>query len=313
MALWRKNTARASLSLVSDGLRYLALDGTTGHFKLTQAKAVTTPHPFLQQGMLPDANRAVPLLEKLRQEIDGSFLKVPVSISLPARDVMLRVVDMPRMGAEEARDALQWDFDKYFPFPAGEAVYDVCPLEVPGGEDAEKMKVLVAAARLRMVETVMDIVVKGGFSVGGAEPILVGIFRSLLGPMPSFKSGALLVLPEKQSTQIMVAYRSSGLLFRTLLVGFGAGGDREEMVRTIGREAGSTAAFVRNQFRELSVDTVLLGGEFSREPGLDEEIRSIMPDVAVQAVAMWDQWGISNPPSGGEWEGALGLLVGGEP
>ncbi len=303
---------RSSLSLASDGLRYMALDGGVGHFKLAHARAVTTPQPFLQQGMLPDANRAVPLLEKLRQELGTALLKVPVRVSLPARDVMLRVVDMPRMSVEDARDALQWDFDKYFPFPAGEAVYDVCALEIPGNDDAEKMKILVAAARLRMVETVLDLITKAGFSVGGAEPVLAGVFRALVGPVPSFQSGALLVLPEKQSTQIMVAYRTSGLLFRTLLVGFGAGGDRGEMVRTIGREVGSTAAFVRNQFRELAIDTVVLGGEFCREPGLEEEIRSIMSDVAVQTVALWDQWGVASPPEGGEWEGALGLLVGDE-
>ncbi len=290
----------------------MALEGNLGHLKLTHAKAVTTPQPFLQQGMLADASRVGPLLEKLRQDLEAPLLKVPVSVSLPARDVMLRVVDMPRMSVEDARDALQWDFDKYFPFPAGEAVYDVCALEVPGADDAEKMKILVAAARLRMVETLLESITKGGFTVGGAEPVLAGVFRALLGPMPSFKDGALLVLPEKQSTQIMVAYKNSGLLFRTLLVGFGAGGDRGDMVRTIGREVGSTATFVRNQFRELSIDTVLLGGEFSREPGLEEEIRSIMSEVTVHTVALWDQWGISTPPSGGEWEGALGLLVGEE-
>lgn len=311
LALWRRNSTRAALAVVNDGLRYVALDGVVGHLKLVHAKAITASQPVLQQGMLPDANRVALLLEKLREDLGAPMLKIPVNVSLPARDVMLRVVDMPRMDLNEARDALQWDFDKYFPFPAAEAVYDVCALEVPGADDPGKMKVLVAAARLRMVETLLDTVTKGGFSVGGAEPILAGIFRAMIGPVPTFSSGCLMVFPEKQSTQIMVGYRSSGLLFRTLLVGFQGAGDREELVRTVGREVGSTATFVRNQFRDLSIDTILLGGEFSGEAGLAEEIRSLMPDMVVQTVSLWDLWGIATPPQkDGEWEGALGLAVG---
>ncbi|MDE2059605.1 MAG: pilus assembly protein PilM [candidate division NC10 bacterium] len=66
-----------------------------------------------------------------------------VTVGLPRRLVTMRSVSMPAVGEEELKGILEYEVERYIPFPPEEVQYDFQVLE----RDAEKAIVLLAAAR----------------------------------------------------------------------------------------------------------------------------------------------------------------------
>ena len=57
------------------------------------------------------------------------------------------------MDASDAREALKWDFDKYFPFPYADATFDLGPINTLGEGARESARYVVAASRLHVVNS----------------------------------------------------------------------------------------------------------------------------------------------------------------
>lgn len=84
------------------------------------------------------------LTEKLAQLVTR-LPKRPmfVTVGLPRRLVTMRTVSMPAVGEKELKGILEYEVERYIPFPPEAAQYDFQVLE----RDAEKVTVLLAAAR----------------------------------------------------------------------------------------------------------------------------------------------------------------------
>lgn len=300
---------KASLSIESDGLRYLEVGKHGGSLHvLSNFVQPLSPGAF-QQEMLEDPTKLSSPLEELRRR-KGRGFSLPVYVGLPARDVMIRVVELPRMDPKDAREAFRWEFDKYFPFSVSEAVYDTCPVEHPEEGSGENMKLLVAAARLRMAELLLEVCEQVGMSVAGLEPALVGLLRAFFGPIPASEGGFLCLRVGRASSHVIVGYRTSGLLFRTLLVGSENIQGFDEALRSLVREVNSTLAFARGQFRNFAVDRVLLGGSAVTGEDSVRFFAESLPGVAVHPLVLWDLWGVEEVPEDADgWETCLGLAA----
>ncbi len=301
--------SRTSLSIDGDGLRYLEIGRRGGAFRVLSNLIQPLPPGTVQQELLGDPTKLLSALEELRARRGRRFV-LPVHVGLPSRDVMLRVVELPRMNPEDAREAFRWEFDKYFPFSVTEAVYDTCPVEYPEEGGGENMRLLVAAARLRLVELLLEACENAGMSVAGVEPALAGLLRTFSGPIPSAEGGFLCLSVGRLSSHVVVGYRTSGLLFRTLLVGAESSMGFDEALHSLAREVGSTITFAAGQFRNLVVDQVLVcGTAVTREKPL-AFLAEALPQVAVHPFSLWDTWGLEElPEESGGWETAFGLAV----
>ena len=299
----------AGFSFHDSEIRYLELSGQAGSYQLEASSVISSPGALLEQGMLRDVKLLAPLLQRLGDERGGVFPR-GITLGLPPRNVMMRVVGVPEMDLEDARGALQWDFEKYFPFPVGEAVYDVADITPDAGGPAGEMKLMVAAVRSRLVEQVLELLKPLEIPVSSVEPSLVGAFRSILGPVPGLSGGYLMLLLEENSTQLIMGSGGSTLLFRTLLVGLGGEGNREESLDSVLREVRSTLGFVKGQFRDVPVNSLILAGPYGDDPEVQERFRQEISDLSLLSFPLWDTWGITPPekdPRG--WESALGLAL----
>ena len=310
MALWplkRKGNPLASISLESDGLRYLELSGTEGSLRCERSALSAPLAGALKQDMIGDLEILSRSLAQLRDEA-GHFAS-PLALGMPSRDVLIRLVEMPPLSLDDAREALRWEFDKHFLFPVTDAAYDVAPLELPGNGDEEKVHFLAVACRLGLAEGLLGAVEGLGLEVSALEPLNLAAFRAGLGPIDRFDRGHLQVHVASDTSDIMLGYRDGGILFRTVMVGHSGG---TEALLSLAREVTATQSFARSRFRDLSIEEIIVTGK-----GVDDEtfLSEIKGDgvLPVTHIPLGTLWGIEcrrdRDPLCDGWEASVGLCL----
>lgn len=301
-----KKQNRAGLALGEEGLKYLELSGDKGNLKVSRIEHVALSSDAMRQDSIAVASLVGDGMEAVKRQIGSKWASL-VTLGLPPHDVLIRSLEFPAMSLEDAREALRWEFDKYFPYSYVDATADVSTLEVPIQPDPNKMTLLVASSRLSVIEKVLDIAGRAVLPPGPIEPAHVGMFRSAVGPIPRFDGAFLTLFIERKTAHIILGYKDSGILFRSILPPNTE--DREAYAMTLGREVNSTFTYARSQYRGLQVEEVLVGGEL----GADESIQQAIAAVAERPVTpldLWSLWGVERmeQPSWG-WEAAFGLAV----
>ncbi len=309
MALFGKGDKKAGLSLSSGTLRYIEIEGRIGDLSVARSGEVSIEGTAIDQEMISDTRSLEDHLMTLKSFIGGNWAQ-GVVLGMPSREVLMRIVEMPAMEKEDAREALKWDFEKYFPFPYGEAVFDLSVVDTPGEPDVTISRFLVAAARLRVVENLLEMAKRVGLKIGAIEPLNVPLYRCVKGPRESGPlTGTMVVYVGKTSSQIIVGFGDNGILYRTLLVGGeGQRGD-EEPFAAVTREVSSTFTYLGSQFRELRVDEVILCGDYAGDRDLTESVAGVSA-APVLVSDPWNAWGIKGAPDDRSgWEPTVGLAV----
>lgn len=258
--------------------------------------------------MIADTHSLESHLLGMKEALGGKWAD-GVVIGMPSRDVLLRVVEMPAMEIDDAREALKWDFDKYFPFPYSDATFDLGPVSAPGEGDRESIRYIVAAARLHVVNSLLDIARRVGIKTEAVEPVNVALYRCAKGAETRPAEGTMVVSVGPGSSQIVVGYDDNGILYRTLLVGgetpAGPGGP----FAPVAREVSSTFTYLGSQFREMRVDEIVICGDYATAKSLRDAIESVT-SVPVLVSDPWNDWGIYGAPDErAGWEASIGLAV----
>ena len=100
---------------------------------------------------LPSLNKAVADILG-RNSLNLSDLRVSVS----GKGVIVRHIDMPRMGLEELRLCVKYEAKLLLPFSLDDCVFD-CHILGSGANDKVKMRVLLAAARRAIVQERLEL------------------------------------------------------------------------------------------------------------------------------------------------------------
>ena len=302
----------AGLSLQSDAFRFVELEGSASSLKLKKSASFLAAGA-IRRDSLADLKALQDGLKSLLFNAGGSF-GCPVVLGLPSRDVMIRLVDLPEMPLDDAREALKWDFEKYFPFPYADAAVDVSSVDLPpvSTQQAGQMTVLVATCKMKPIETLLRICQEVGIEVSAIEPVNVAMFRAAAGPVPAMPGSFVTVFPDREVTNIVLGFKDNGILYRTAQVELPdmlAPETSEDVLLPLVREVTNTVMFARNQYRETSCGTIAVSGWMEESEPLRTALSSA-GGIPVIAVDPWDAWGIpGKPESPSLWLGALGLAL----
>ena len=308
IALFRKSVSAAGLALGTGALRYVELEGSPGDLTVSVSSERPIDGMAIEQEMIADAHSLEAHLLGMKESLGGRWAD-PVVIGMPPRDVLLRVVEMPSMDASDAREALKWDFDKYFPFPYADATFDLGPINTLGEGARESARYVVAASRLHVVNSLLDIARRAGIKVAAVEPAKVALYRCAGGRNRGPAEGSMVVSVGRSSSQIVVGYGGDGVLYRTLLVGGETLPGPGAPFAPVAREVSSTFTYLGSQFREMRVDEIILAGDFADRGELKEAIEAVTA-VPVTVSDPWKEWGIVGAPEErAGWEAALGLAL----
>ncbi len=309
-ALFRKKQNRAGLALHENDLKYIEIEGNISNIKVVNKLSLPSGGKGVNRNSLAEAGDLLAPLQALGSRIGG--FKTPVALSLPSRDILLRVVELPELELDDAREALKWDFEKYFPYAYSDAAVDIAKVDSPLKGEPGTMSVLVAACKLRTVESIMRLADTAKIPLDTVEPENIAMFRSFIGPTMAFPTGYLAVFTDSAVSQLILGYRDNGILYRTSLVDIAPSAEADDGkldYSPLVREIANTLTFARNQYRDLLVESIILGGAFARE----EELKNVVSETSglkVVTADPWGSWGIPAPKDDAlNWETAVGLAV----
>jgi type IV pilus assembly protein PilM len=250
-------------------------------------------------------------LKNLKKQV-GRHWANKVYAGIQSKDVLLRTVELPIMELADIKESFRFEFDKFFPIPVEDAVYDVALVDRPGSDDAVSeatIQCIAAAVRVTTVENLMLAAGKVGLRLSGIEPSPVAALRCLMGPV--YQSGFnVYALAGLVSSVIIASYRDNGIVFRNTSHAFAADDPSGRNVANFTRDLQSTIKFATTQMRGFVADKVFIGGYgLSNSHSLKSSVED-MVNSPVETVNPWELWTIGNQPKQTYcWEVALGLAL----
>ncbi len=103
-----------------------------------------------------------------------------VICSLPETKAFLRIVTLPKMAAEEVREAIKWEIEANIPLTLDQVYYDWQILDLNLAQEKGKMSVLVVAVTRSVVDQFQAVLESAGLEVIGLETESIAQARSLL-------------------------------------------------------------------------------------------------------------------------------------
>ena len=260
---------------------------------------------FTAQGIIENNLRA------LKREI-GKKWPDRVYVGIQSKDVLLRTVELPQMDLRDIKNAFRYEFDRFFPIPVDDSVYDVSFIDRPAQDDATQGAVafcLASAVRRPAVENLMLAAQRVGLKLSAIEPSPVAMLRCLMGPVAPMGYNVY-ALAGLVSSMIVATYRDNGIVFRNTTQSFATAVPDNRTVQNFTRDLQATVNFSTTQMRGFSPDKVYIGGYGA---ALGEKIQSSVAEVVtapVDLVNPWELWGIKGTPKETYgWEISLGLAL----
>ncbi len=250
-------------------------------------------------------------LRALKKEV-GKKWPERINAGIQSKDVLLRTVELPQMELRDIKDAFRYEFDRFFPIPVDDSVYDVSFIDRPAQDDSTQGAVafcLASAVRRPAVENFMLAAQRVGLKLSAIEPSPVAMLRCLMGPVAPMGYNVY-AMAGLVSSMIVATYRDNGVVFRNTTQAFAATDSENRIVSNFTRDLQATVNFATTQMREFAPDKVYIGGYGVT---LGEEIRSRVSEVVtvpIDFVNPWELWSIRGiPDETYGWEVSLGLAL----
>ncbi len=108
-----------------------------------------TPRGALERGDIKN----IEILEEALSEClsDAKIKRGKGVLGILGKDVVVRLAEFPLMSKEELKEAVGWDLTQYISYPIEEAVYDYYILGTKEEKGGERLKILVAAAPIELI------------------------------------------------------------------------------------------------------------------------------------------------------------------
>jgi type IV pilus assembly protein PilM len=276
----RRNPDGGTVGLDIDGRFLAAAQVRDG--KLTSVASAELPAGVLADGEVAD--RAA-LTAALKDFITANKLPRRVQIGVSNQQIVVRVLDLPRIDDDSERDAaLRFQAADAIAMPLDEAVLDH---QIAGysdtGEGGHRMQVVVVAARRSMIEEYLAAVKDAGLKADGIDLDAFALVRMLAtsetgggvdelvasdGGQPLLPQSARVFCHLGGVSNLAIALGSSCFFTRTLSTPFDADG----AAASLADEIRMSIDYYMAQPAALAVGDVVISGEGARDAGLVEEI-----------------------------------------
>ncbi|MDR1966309.1 MAG: hypothetical protein LBQ36_06325 [Synergistaceae bacterium] len=307
--------ARAGLFIFGGMMQYVVLSKQGGKtYRLEEC--IDAPYDTGSAGGEIFSNQEVieDNLKTLKKHVGRKWAD-EVYAGIQSKDVLLRTVELPQMDLADIKESFRFEFDKFFPIPVEEAIYDVALIDRPvgpGGDDVLADAItqcLASAVRVSTVENLMLAAHKHNLKLSGVEPSPVAMLRCMMGPHhPSgFNIYALAGLV---SSVIIASYRDNGIVYRNTTQSFATDDPSGRNIANFTRDLQATVKFATTQMRGFVADKVYIGGYGLTHPQPLKASVEDMVNSPVETVNPWELWTIGNQPKQTYgWEVALGLAL----
>jgi len=126
-----------------------------------------------------------------------------VICSLPETKAFLRIISVPEMTENEAKEAMKWEIEANIPLPLDQVDYDWQILPGKFCQEKGKMSVLVVAVSAGTVAQFHTVLEKCGLEVAGLETESIAQVRSLLSESDEGKTALIVDIGDRRTSFVI--------------------------------------------------------------------------------------------------------------
>lgn len=166
-------------------------------------------------GIIKDYSAVSSVLKDLSEK--HNFKKGRVVTSVGGRDVIIRLITVPKLEKREFKSFLSWEIERNIPLSIDETVYDYHFLRSFFDEEGEKMEVLVVAVKRSVTEGIYDIFKSAGIELEAIEANPLPMLR--VDELSEEEESFMLIDIGAGMVSITVLHEGRPILFRFLPTG----------------------------------------------------------------------------------------------
>lgn len=155
------------LDLTSNELRCVALQRKGKEITLERFAIGEIPSSVFAAGRVAEPVELGARIKEILSDQGISPRKAIVSLS--GKAAITRVIELPKMGAAQTRQAISLQINQYVPFPAGDTVYDYRVLPPREGANPSMQEVLLVATRATTVDSLIATTRAAGIEADGIK------------------------------------------------------------------------------------------------------------------------------------------------
>lgn len=299
----RKTSDRGTIGLDIDG-RYLAAAELQGN-RVVRAVSRELPEGIVRDGEVADP---AALAEVLKSFASESQLPRRVRLGVTNQQIVVRVIELPRIDEEKQRDAaVRFQAAETIAMPLDEAVLDH---QIAGYTDSpdgrSQMQVVVVAARRKMIETLFESVKRAGLKIDGIDLDAFALVRALVSDDGAQASDARVYCHLGGVTNLAVAVGPSCFFTRPLAALW----DYDDAATRLSDEIRLSIDYYMTQPQAKPVGEVVLSGPGSGDDALvaDLGMHLGLPVAVAQPLGGLDASGVDDDPR--RYTVATGLALG---
>lgn len=243
----------------------LGIDVGSQTIKAVQLSREKNKVKLLSAGFIPTPKIEADLVGRTDEQIIANALKQlshdmklttnDIAISLPSYKVVTQVIETPLMSEKELESSINWEAEQYIPLPLSKVKIDYSIIST--NETSKKMKILLVAAPLTLIEKYMRIMANAGLNTVSIETEILASVRAINHSLPTLPN-ILLVSIGATNTEIAIVKDHLLVLTRTYPIG------GNTLTRAISEELGFDFSQAEEYKKTYGVEEEKLEGKLSK-------------------------------------------------
>ena len=302
----RKNSVRGGVGLDIDG-RYLAA-AQVDDGRVVRAASQELPQGLVRDGEVVDRDKLAAALKAFAAEAD---LPKNVRLGVANQQIVVRVVELPRIDDERQRDAaVRFQAAEAIAMPLDEAVLDhqiAGYTDTPDG--SPRMQVVLVAARRSMLEGLLEAAKKAGLKPAGIDLDAFALVRTLASGTPDGQDDAARVFCHLGGVSNLAIAVGTACFFTRPL---SAVWDQEDAGSRLADEIRLSIDYYMTQAQAKPVGEVVLSGPGSSDCALVESlgVHLGLPTTVAPPLGVLDTSALSGDEDPHRLTVAAGLAIG---
>lgn len=192
-------------------------------------------------------------------------------ISLSGKAAITRIIELPKMGAAQTRQAISLQINQYVPFPAGDTVYDYKVLPLREGANASMQEVLLVATRATTVDSLIATLRASGIEADGIKITSLAAWNLIGAGLAGYTQGVGLIDIRDTVTDLSFFLNGQFRLSRPVELGY------NNIVGKVAQLLGVSPAEAEEYLRTDPVDLTIPEDEI--DPTEDNRLREALLSV----------------------------------
>jgi type IV pilus assembly protein PilM len=190
---------------ISDlSLKALWLSREGKHEHVSSFGSVAVPQGAIVDGEIVDEEAVIESVRKLVAESQPKrFRTRRVICSLPETKAFLRIISLPKMDRDEAKEAVKWEIEANMPLSIDQVHYDWQILPDRFSVEKGKMSVLVVAVARSAAERFHSVLERAGLEPVGLETESIAQVRSLLSEKEGDETALIIDIGDRRTSFVI--------------------------------------------------------------------------------------------------------------